>query len=104
MKKARQCFKRCICNWVLSARFVGQEIRKVAGMRIVKEKIWTWFLPDKERQVNPDAWRSYGGKWLVFDRLEKIMALARYSDFQLSGMTIFSRGRRNLRTGDGSCG
>ena len=38
------------------------------------------------------------------DCLEKIMALARYSGFQLSGMTIFSRGRRNLRTGDGSWG
>jgi hypothetical protein len=45
-------------------------------MRIVREKIWTWFLPDADRPVNPDLWYQYGGKWLVFDRLEKIMVLA----------------------------
>jgi hypothetical protein len=45
-------------------------------MRIVSEKIWIWFLPDKERWVDPDLWRRCGGKWLVFDRQEKIMALA----------------------------
>ena len=45
-------------------------------MRIVKEKIWTWFLPDTERRLNLDLWRQCGGKWLVFDRQEAIMALA----------------------------
>jgi hypothetical protein len=44
-------------------------------MRIVKEKIWTWFLPDDHRPLNPDQWRQYGGKWLVFDRRAQLLAL-----------------------------
>ena len=45
-------------------------------MRIVKDKIWTWFLPDEERTVNQQLWFDCGGKWLIFDRQEKILKLA----------------------------
>lgn len=45
-------------------------------MRIVKDKIWTWFLPDNERSVNRDLWFHHGGKWLIFDRREKMIDLA----------------------------
>jgi hypothetical protein len=45
-------------------------------MRIVKDKIWIWFLPDNERSVNRNLWFRQGGKWLIFDRREKMINLA----------------------------
>jgi hypothetical protein len=45
-------------------------------MRIIRENIWTWFLPDAERAVDLVVWRHSGGKWLIFDEAAKIMALA----------------------------
>ncbi|MDH3883527.1 MAG: hypothetical protein OET63_04875 [Desulfobacterales bacterium] len=45
-------------------------------MRIVKDIIWTWFLPDNERPLNRELWFDHGGKWLIFDRKKKIMELA----------------------------
>ena len=45
-------------------------------MRIVKDIIWTWFMPDNERTVNRQQWIEHGGKWLIFDRKEKILELA----------------------------
>lgn len=45
-------------------------------MRIVKENIWTWFLPDEERTVDLGLWRHCGGKWLIFDEAAKITVLA----------------------------
>ena len=45
-------------------------------MRIVKDIIWTWLLPDTERSINRELWFDHGGKWLIFDRKEKIMEFA----------------------------
>jgi hypothetical protein len=49
---------------------------KLFAMRIVKDNIWTWFLPDNERSVNQHLWFDYGGKWLIFDNWDKILMLA----------------------------
>ena len=45
-------------------------------MRIFKDIIWTWFQADNERPINRTLWLDHGGKWLIFDRKEKIMELA----------------------------
>ncbi len=45
-------------------------------MCIFKDIIWTWFQPDNERPINRTLWLDHGGKWLIFDRKEKIMELA----------------------------
>lgn len=44
-------------------------------MRIVKDRLWTWLLPDHERGFDRDEWVSHGGKWIIFDRGDKIVAL-----------------------------
>jgi hypothetical protein len=36
-------------------------------MRIFKNVIWTWHLPDNERPINRALWFDHGGKWLIFD-------------------------------------
>jgi hypothetical protein len=45
-------------------------------MKVSKEKIWTWFLPDKPKEINHEDWMKSGGKWIVFDRKGRITALA----------------------------
>jgi hypothetical protein len=45
-------------------------------MKTVKDKIWTWFLPDVEREINRDEWFRHGGKWIIFDGREKIVKLS----------------------------
>jgi len=45
-------------------------------MRIVEDKVWTWFLPDNKRAVDQERWLHHGGKWIVFARKEKVMELA----------------------------
>jgi hypothetical protein len=49
-------------------------------MRIVKDIIWIWFLPDNERRINRKLWSDRGGKWLIFDRKKKILELAHKSE------------------------
>ncbi len=45
-------------------------------MKVNKEKIWTWFLPNEPKNIHQDNWIKKGGKWIVFDREERILALA----------------------------
>jgi hypothetical protein len=45
-------------------------------MRIIKNKIWTRLRPDKPREINEGEWIRSGGKWIVFDRKERILVLA----------------------------
>jgi hypothetical protein len=46
-------------------------------MRKAKDALWTWLLPEGPRPVDMDRWKSHGGKWIVFDRKDRILALAR---------------------------
>ncbi len=45
-------------------------------MKVSKDKIWTWFLPIQPKNIYHDDWVKKGGKWIVFDREERISALA----------------------------
>jgi hypothetical protein len=45
-------------------------------MKVNKEKIWTWFLPDIPQEISRADWMKSGGKWIVFDREDRITALA----------------------------
>lgn len=42
-----------------------------------RDKLWTWLLPDTPRQVDEEAWIKHGGKWIVFDRKDRLLRLAR---------------------------
>jgi hypothetical protein len=45
-------------------------------MKITKEKIWTWYRPNEPKKIYHDDWIKRGGKWIVFDRKDRIDALA----------------------------
>ena len=45
-------------------------------MHQVKDLLWTWLMPEVPRETNREEWRQHGGKWIIFDRREKITALA----------------------------
>jgi hypothetical protein len=45
-------------------------------MHTIRNKIWTWLLPDAERPVDENQWLDHGGKWIIFDRKENIVQLA----------------------------
>lgn len=45
-------------------------------MRTAKDLLWTWLIPDTAREVDRENWLRHGGKWIIFDRKEKIVDLA----------------------------
>ncbi|HUI67159.1 MAG TPA: hypothetical protein VL087_02970 [Nitrospirota bacterium] len=45
-------------------------------MRIVKDSIWTLLMPDTARENDRRIWTRSGGKWIVFDREERIKEIA----------------------------
>src|SRR5512139_1027294 len=45
-------------------------------MHEVKDILWTWLLHDAERDINREEWIRYGGKWIIFDKKDRIVALA----------------------------
>ncbi len=45
-------------------------------MRTVKDSIWTWLMPDTPREIEGRTWVRSGGKWIVFDREERIKEMA----------------------------
>lgn len=45
-------------------------------MKVNREKIWTWFLPDQPKNIYHEDWLKNGGKWIIFGRKERIDALA----------------------------
>ncbi len=45
-------------------------------MHEVRDMLWTWLLPDAEREINRDEWVRHGGKWIIFDRRKAIIDLA----------------------------
>lgn len=45
-------------------------------MRVIKDRIWTWLVPDAPRDIDPETWVRRGGKWIVFDSLPRIREIA----------------------------
>ncbi len=45
-------------------------------MRTEKDMLWTWLLPDAIREFDRRVWIEHGGKWIIFDRRNRIRALA----------------------------
>jgi hypothetical protein len=41
-----------------------------------KDILWTRLLPDLPREIDREEWISHGGKWIIFDRKERIVRLA----------------------------
>jgi hypothetical protein len=38
--------------------------------------LWTWLIPDAERNPDRSEWIRHGGKWIIFDSLKKVVELA----------------------------
>ncbi len=38
--------------------------------------LWTWLLPDTRREIDREEWMRHGGKWIIFDRKDRIAALS----------------------------
>jgi hypothetical protein len=45
-------------------------------MRKAKDLLWTWLIPDAVRNPDRAEWVRHGGKWIIFDRRERIVELA----------------------------
>ncbi len=46
-------------------------------MRRYKDMLWTWLLPDTPRNIDKEEWMRHGGKWIIFDRKDRILKLAK---------------------------
>lgn len=44
-------------------------------MHEVKDMLWTWLLPDAEREINREEWLRHGGKWIIFDSQKRLIDL-----------------------------
>ena len=45
-------------------------------MRKTEDLLWIWLLPGTERGIDREEWTLHGGKWIVFDRKDRIEELA----------------------------
>jgi hypothetical protein len=45
-------------------------------MRKAKDLLWTWLIPEEARNPEHAEWVRHGGKWIIFDRRERIVDLA----------------------------
>ncbi len=45
-------------------------------MRKETDILWTWLFPDTERKIDRQEWIKHGGKWIIFDKKNSILALA----------------------------
>lgn len=45
-------------------------------MRKTEDLLWIWLLPDIPREANREEWIRHGGKWIIFDRKDRIESLA----------------------------
>ncbi len=45
-------------------------------MRELKDMLWTWLLPDAQRDMDRGEWIRHGGKWIIFDKKDRIVVLA----------------------------
>ena len=45
-------------------------------MRKARDLLWTWLIADRAAGPQRSGWASHGGKWIIFDKREKIVGLA----------------------------
>ena len=45
-------------------------------MRAIEVSIWTWLVPEEEREIDRERWSRHGGKWIIFDNKDRIVQLA----------------------------
>ncbi|MFN3480903.1 MAG: hypothetical protein ACK415_11030 [Thermodesulfovibrionales bacterium] len=45
-------------------------------MRVIKDLLWTWLLPERSQYIDEKEWIRKGGKWIIFDRKDRIIRLA----------------------------
>lgn len=45
-------------------------------MHRAKDMLWIRLIPDAGREIDREEWFRHGGKWIIFDRMERIRALA----------------------------
>ncbi len=45
-------------------------------MQKMKDMLWTWLMPEVQRIEDREEWLRHGGKWIIFDRKDKILDLA----------------------------
>jgi hypothetical protein len=45
-------------------------------MRKTEDLLWIWLHPGVERGIDREEWTRHGGKWIVFDRKDRIEELA----------------------------
>lgn len=84
-------------------------------MRIIRDTVWTWLLPEGERTIDKAEWIRHGGKWIIFDSRKKILALteglgpfidsgeirsAKYWNGDPSAINVYSLDREKEKTGE----
>ena len=45
-------------------------------MRKKTDLLWTWLIPEGERNPDRSVWMRHGGKWIIFDSLKNVVELA----------------------------
>ncbi len=45
-------------------------------MHEMKDMLWTWLLPDAQNDTDREEWIRHGGKWIIFDKKNRIVVLA----------------------------
>lgn len=46
-------------------------------MHKIKDMLWTRLLPDVPEDTDREEWQRHGGKWIIFDRKDRIVRLAK---------------------------
>jgi len=49
---------------------------RLLDMYEVRDMLWTWLLPDIRRNMDRQEWIKNGGKWIIFDKKNRIVTLA----------------------------
>ncbi len=44
-------------------------------MHKMKDLLWTWLLPDIPRDAERQEWIRHGGKWIIFDKKDRLETL-----------------------------
>ena len=45
-------------------------------MHKVQDMLWTRLLPDAQRDIDREEWIRHGGKWIIFDRKDRLISLS----------------------------
>lgn len=67
-----------------------------------KTPIWTWILPEDEREEIP-SWEEHGGKWLVYGNLAEMERLAQELDRHVQDGKIVSAKFWNASSTSATC-